>query len=493
MDRKVAEYLCALNLDACSRFCSIKNINMTEVLPFDFKTADEVFNCLSSFMEVGVPLRYLFDNPNVWGIYMHSIVGERYAKGLNLVLCSKNPANLILYFRACYRFGFPAIDDASFDVLEKLYIQEYPALRFLEEQTYDDDEYNPIVTDAIKMSGVRSSGKKVSETISITDLSETSEYADLNADKSKSVRPVISVDEAFDFWSKAPNCRVNFSLKIDGINTKMLFSQENNIGLNLALSRGRATNSIDYTNAVRNMFQVKNINDKLLNGKVTGESFVSLEDLKVLNSRYPDKEYKTPKSAAMAMLRSPDNFLVEDYNLLSFLAFDYNDGRPDVTFKQLKEAGLEVPPNLEFDGEQIPKNDIKEFSNWMDLNVLKPLYDKGQKLGIGSDGVVMYLLADINTERRDKYSDSTIAIKYSYWSAASYLSKVVDIIFEQKRVEASIVLVVEPVVMRDSNTATRVGIGSPDILIKDGVKKGDTIEFERKSEAYNVYLRKVNV
>ena len=72
----------------------------------------------------------------------------------------------------------------------------------------------------------------------------------------------------------------------------------------------------------------------------------------------------------------------------------------------------------------------------------------------------------------------------------TYQSIVTRIIFEQRRVEASIVLEVEPVVMRDHNTATRVGVGSPDILIRDDVRLGDTIEFERKSEAYNVYLRK---
>ena len=126
----------------------------------------------------------------------------------------------------------------------------------------------------------------------------------------------------------------------------------------------------------------------------------------------------------------------------------------------------------------------------MNTHVLDPLYEQGNKLGIGSDGVVMYLLADINTERKDKYSDSNIAIKYGHWAAATYVSRVTGIVFEQRRVEASIVLEIEPCLTRDMNTATRVGVGSPDILIRDGIRIGDEIVFERKSEAYNVYLRK---
>ena len=84
-----------------------------------------------------------------------------------------------------------------------------------------------------------------------------------------------------------------------------------------------------------------------------------------------------------------------------------------------------------------------------------------------------------------------VALKFSHWTESEYQSKVLDILFEQNRVEISVVLKIEPVTTRDFNVATRVGIGSPAILVHDGVKIGDTIAFTRKSEANNVYLRKV--
>lgn len=487
---RIAEYLGALDLSACAQYCTNANLQFCEVTPFEFNGPDDVFNCLRTFLGEGVSPHFLFKNADLWGSYLKSISDARFHNGIELALSTGNPADLIMYFRACYRFGFPVIDDKSFDVLEDLYISTYPALSFLEEQTYDDDEYNSIVMNAVKMSGVRNVGKSAAASLNKMNLADNPEYADLNTEKSTSIRPVITPEEAFEFWRNAPSCRVHFSLKIDGVNTKALFSSEEGKGLELSISRGRATDSIDYTEALKNALQSKGVTGEALFGRVTGESFVGLNDLKIIQNRYVDKDYKTPKSTAMAMLRAPGNFMVEDYKYLSFFAFDYNGMRPDKAFKELQAAGLQVPPYLIFDGKDIPRTSVEEFNNWLIPNVLDPMWDFGEKLGIGSDGVVMYLLADINTERNDKYSDSNIAIKYHHWAAATYVSRVKRIVFEQKRVEASIVLEIEPVVMRDKNTATRVGVGSPDILICDNVRVGDMIEFERKSEAYNVYLRK---
>ena len=482
---RVAEYIASLSEEYLQRYCEYYKIPLVDVIPYEFQHGDEVYTCLGVFLDDGIPLDILFLNPDVWGMYLKEITEERYHPALDMLLYNGGPADLILYFRACYRLGFPAIDDKSSDVLEDLYVATFPALRFLKEQTYDDDEYTGLVSEAIRLSGVRSTGKRVTTTVN-----DNTVYNELNLEKSTSIRPIITSEEAFDFWKAAPKCRVHFSLKIDGVNTKVSFSTKEDEGLQLALSRGRATDSIDYTEAVRRLLEIRGIDDTKLSGRITGESFVGLEALPIIQAHYPDKEYKTPKSTAMAMLRAPDNFLEEDYKYLSFNAFDCEGMLPDAAFKLLQEAGMEVPPYLEFDGESIPRDTLENFNSWMDANVLKPLYEAGETYGVASDGVVMFLLADINTERKDKYSDSNIAIKYGPWGAVTYQSVVTRIIFEQRRVEASIVLEVEPVVMRDHNTATRVGVGSPDILIRDDVRLGDTIEFERKSEAYNVYLRK---
>ena len=483
---KVAEYLSTLNTQWCDTYCKSFGVDFTKVIPFDFTNGDEVYDCLKTFLEEGVPVVCLFNCSEIWGIYLKSIVEERYHTGLDLVLSMQSPLDVIMYFRACYRFGFPAIDDKSFDTLEALYIQSYPALSFLNEQTYDDDDYNSIVMEAIRLSGVKNTGKTVVSNPAIAVQHE--DYANLNTEKSTSIRPVVSAEEAFSFWKSAPMCRVHFSLKIDGVNTKVSVAKD--VGLKLALSRGRSADSIDYTVAIQQVIKNNDIKAGELDGTITGESFVGLKELKIIQSRYPDKAYKTPKSTAMAMLRAPSNFVEEDYKYLSFYAFDYNGQPPNIAFEALSNAGFETPPYLVFRGDIIPRDSLDNFNEWMESHVLDPLWRSSERLGIGSDGVVMYLLADIATERKDKYSDSNIAIKYSHWAAATYSSVVKRIIFEQRRIEASIVLEIEPVIMRDSNTATRVGVGSPDILMRDGVRVGDEIEFERKSEAYNVYLRK---
>lgn len=487
---QIAEYLEALDSQAAAVYCSQNQIPFLNVLPFTFENGEQVYECLRAFLEAGVPLNYLFDNADIWGLYLKDVTEERYHTAIDLVLSSGNPADLVMYFRACYRFGFPAIDDKSFEVLENFYAATYPSLQYLKEVSFDDDDYNAIVMEAVRLSGVRNRGKTVSTSVKAMDVVNNPAYADLNTEKSKSIRPVVSEEEAFTFWVNAPICPVHFSLKIDGVNTKVLCSTEGK-GLELALSRGRAADSIDYTEAVRRVFTSRGIDSTKLSGRLTGESFVPLKDLPIIQSRYPDKDYKTPKSTAMAMLRAPDNFEEEDYKYLQFFAFNYGDQKPDTAFAALQACGISTPPALQFEGTEIPRDSIEHFNAWMQEKVLDTMKEASEELGIGSDGVVMYLLADINTERKDQYSDSNIAIKYSHWAAAHYHSRVVNILFEQRRVEASIVLEIEPTVMRDNNTATRVGVGSPDILMKDGVRVGDTIEFERKSEAYNVYLRKV--
>lgn len=485
---KTAEYLAALNPGACENYCRIKGIDFLEVNPFSFSALEEVVDCMSTFIAEGISLAYVFQCADVWSIYMKGVSDEKYHKALDLVLHYGGPTDFMYYIRGCYRMGFPAISNEEYDALERLYLDTFPSLSFFREQTDDDDIYPEIVKEAIRMSGVKSTGKSGAKAISKLNLTSNARYDDLNTEKSTSIRPVVDPSEAYNFWCSAPVCRVHFSLKIDGVNTKIASSEEH--GMELALSRGRSTDSIDYSEAIQTFLQLKGIDVRKVPGRITGESFVGVENLKTVVTHYPDKNYKTPKSTAMAMLRAPHNFIREDLQYLTFCAFDYNGFKPDESFRMLQEVGFDTPPALEFDGEEIPRSSIAEFNEWMNHNVLDPLYERGNELGIGSDGVVMYLLADIDAERNDKYSNCNIAIKYGHWAAATYVSRVTGILFEQRRVEASIVLEIEPCLTRDMNTATRVGVGSPDILIRDGIQMGDEIVFERKSEAYNVYLRK---
>ena len=124
----------------------------------------------------------------------------------------------------------------------------------------------------------------------------------------------------------------------------------------------------------------------------------------------------------------------------------------------------------------------------MENKILTPLKEIQERLKLPSDGVVCEKIGlDVST-RKDQYSDSSIAIKFSHWASGVYTSVVKNIIMEQKRVNASFVLEIDPVVTSDGNVATRVNGSSLSILVKHGIVVGSTINFMRKSSAYNVLV-----
>ena len=443
----------------------------------------DCLECLGCFMEQGVWLGNLFSNGAVWSLYLKSISEERYHKAVDLLTQHSGPGELMLYFRATYRMGFPAIPDQEYDILERFYLDSYPALSYLAERTQDDDLLPAIVKEAVRMSGRKdkASGTRVST------LDLDGKAASLNSEKSTSIKPVRSYQEAYDYLLQATPAPTHWSLKVDGVNTKCQFD---NGQLTVALSRGRASDSWDYTEAVRRMFKAHGWDMSKLDGKVTGETIVDLKALAQLQQKYIDKDYKSPKSLAGAMLRAPQKFDEEDYSGLILYPFEYSEQQKDKAFQQLAAVGMELPPELTVQWEAIPLGSIEEFSQWLDSTILDPLWEESQWRQIGTDGVVLQLLSDIEGERADKYSDLNIALKFSHWTEAEYEAKVVNIIFEQRRVEMSVVLEIEPTTTRDLNVATRVSIGSPAILVHDGIKIGDTIAFTRKSEAINIYLEK---
>ena len=450
--------------------------------PLEINDAASCMDCLVTFMSAGVWPGYLFNNGEAWSHYILSIAADKYHAAIKLLMGELgSPEDLMLYFRACYRFGHSVIPDQEYDALERLYSQALPNLSFLTEQSPEDDVLNYKVEEAIRISGFQSARSEVKKAVIDGDLA-----ASLNAEKSTSVKPVRSYEEAYEFMCAAPRCDIHISLKADGINTKGILEN----ALKVALSRGRASDSWDFTEALNRLFSQQGISLDGLDGKITGESIVDPGYLQVLRDKYPGKEYKSPKSSAAAMLRAPDKFGLEDYKHLKFYPFEFAELPKDEAFTLFEEHGFSMLPYRRFKAEEVKLGSLEEFTAWLD-ETLDFLWDEGVKLGIGSDGVVLQLLGVEDSDRADKYSDLNIAMKFSHWTEADYTSKVVEIEFTQRRVEMSCVLVVEPVTTRDLNVATRVSIGSPAILVADGVKVGDTISFTRKSEAINIYVGKV--
>lgn len=451
-----------------------KGVDFNALSTVDLTDPDNVTECLIFLMRYSNRMtRSLMIDKVIWLEYLKSYIDANHHDVLTKIISDGTPRDFLLWMRYQYKIGDSVIEDNDYDLLFSLYLKVMPELKELEKVTYDDD----ILSDVVE------------EAVGVVDSNKSSIFDELNSEKSTSIRPCVTPAEAFEFWLSAPKCQVHFSLKVDGINTKINFSEDGS-GVTIALSRGRASTSLDYTDAVRAALYHQNVDVTKLKGKITCESYVPLESVKILASKYPDKDYKTPKSTAMAMLRAPYNFDSSDIKLLKNCAFDYNGMLQDEAYNILSSSGFMVPPSLIYNSEDIPRTNVEEFNYWIEKNVLDKLYNIGEELSIPSDGVVMNLLIDTSTERKDVYSDRNIALKFGKWKAATYRGVVEEIIVEQKRVEASIVLQIKPVVTRDFNTATRVGVGSPDILFRDDVRVGDTIIFERKSEAYNTYMGK---
>lgn len=476
----LASTLRAIAPDSCATFCDQAGIPYAHVQPVDVDTPEQILNCLTTLIDTGAWPGFLFDNKKIWLKYILSIVDEKYRDPITMVVQLGTPADLINYLRACYKFGYQPISDAEYDAIERLYIGCYPALAYLNTETPDDSNYSIVVQEAIRMSVSKSARS------SVRVAKGDGAYASLNSEKSTSIKPVRSYEEAYDFLLSAPKCRTHWSLKMDGFNTKVLFKTDGT-GLDVALSRGRSTDSWDYTEALARMLSVQGVDASMLSGRVTGETLVDADAMETLRAKYPDKDYKSPKSAAGAMLRAPQYFEDEDYKALHFYPFECADLMKDVAFATLKKAGMNPPPAIIISEGQIPLGSLGEFKQWLDLTILDPLWNAGGARQGESDGVVLQLLTTVESDRADKYSDLNIALKFSHWTESSYASFVKKIIFDQQRVLMSVVLEVEPVTTRDLNVATRVSVGSPAILVNDNVRVGDKILFTRKSEAINIY------
>lgn len=481
-----AQVLKALDRKACEEFCQQNDLNYVAVPEAISDTPEDVLAMLSVLIENQQWPGYLFQCRPVWEKYILSIADEKYHNALSMVIQLGVPDDLIIYLRACYKFGYQVVGDAEYDALERLYLGTFPALSYLNKEVNEDtSSYSVVVQEAIKLSiskSVKNSPRVVAD---------TGAFASLNAEKSTSIMPVRSYGEAYAFLKKAPLCRTHWSLKMDGFNTKVL-CKEDGTGLEVAMSRGRSTDSWDYTEAMRLLFKAQGVNASKLKGKLTGETLVDVQALEYLRAKYPNKEYKSPKSTAGAMLRAPQQFEENDYRYLHFFPFEYGEIMKDEAFKQMRDAGLTPPPEIIIDSGAIPLDCLEGFADWLDQTILDPLWKMGGERQGESDGVVLQLLTTVESDRADKYSDLNIALKFSHWTESQYVSTVKRIIFEQQRVMMSVVLEVEPVTTRDLNVATRVSVGSPAILVNDGVKVGDKIAFTRKSEAINVYDGKVD-
>lgn len=379
--------------------------------------------------------------------------------------------------RYFYRYGEPIISDAMYDKLEenlkKFY---YDTFKEYFERTYDDD---PVPTEFLEMIGVRP--------IQVIHSKEKEQYFGfLNEDKSLSIKSVHGFKEAFEYFQMLRKERLRFvaSLKMDGVNTKMLYVDGK---MQLSLSRGRnAANSFDYTDNSLKVVPFEVDTGRKMQ-KIVGESYVLEEALPLLREKYgkPDG-YVTSKSATISMLRVAHDR--EDYKWLKTRVFSIEGLTKSHSemFEKLQELGFEAPPYLVINWDEIPE-DYDIFVSWVKEKILNPIWEKGK--GIPSDGVVIEVddYDWLGTEK-NQYVSRQVALKIEQWNNKYYKGVVTGIRIEQQRVFKSIRVEIEPVITHDGSKASVINCFSPEILFSSGAVVGNEVYFERNSNAINVLL-----
>lgn len=386
----------------------------------------------------------------------------------------KRYAAIYVLARYFYRIGEPVISDELYDNIEKLFREKYYD-RFAEylERTYDDD---PIPTELLKILGVNP------VPVASSNTERLNLYNYLNEDKSFSIRSVTNYDDAFLFFSGAKERKqdVCISLKVDGVNTKMLYVDDK---FALSLSRGRDEgNSFDYTdNSSLIMPPVFASGKKMLN--LVGESFVLDEGLLFLRKKYDKPNgYVSGKSSAISMLRVRHD--VEDYSFLKTAIFSANIGSTlTESFDILEQNGFLVVPHFLVKYSQIPVT-LEEFKVWAKSEIFDRMWSMHGFFP--SDGIV----AEINDlswtgMQHNQYVDRQLALKFEQWSYKLYKGYVKSIRIEQRRVLCSVRVEIEPLVTSDGNTARIINVFNPSILIKNNLHEGMPVFFERNSNAFN--------
>ncbi len=380
--------------------------------------------------------------------------------------------------RYFYKIGEPVISDAFYDQLET-YLKEkyYERFELYLTRSFDDD---PIPEKYLKLLGVNP--------VVPTPVPEKKEalYSYLNEDKSFSIASVTKYEDAFPFFQKAKEQKLDLviSLKVDGINTKMLYVDG---AFALSLSRGRAEgNSFDYTENSAKIVPLKLETDKKM-VKVVGESFVIEEGLPLLRNRYGKGEgYVSGKSAAISMLRVRHE--LRDYGFLKTRVFSIETGEDTLakSFQTAEENGFDVVPYFLLKWEEIP-DCLKEFKPWAKTNIFDRMWKEGE--GIPSDGVVAEV-NDLNWTgtQHNQYVDRQLAMKFEQWSYKLYKGIITDIKIEQQRINKSVRVQIEPLTTSDGNTARLVNVHNPSILIRNDLCVGSVVYFQRNSNAFNTVL-----
>lgn len=309
-------------------------------------------------------------------------------------------------------------------------------------------------------------------------------------DRTMSIRPLDNYKDAFDFFMATPNEDKVMSTKCNGINTNQTFQREDGdvfkfIG---GLTRGRDGNCI---NVSKNMARITSIHkpigcssDKVV---IYGESLVDDSVYRLL-PRKDGGTFTSSRMAAVSMLRvgEPEDYF-SNLKFYAYRASGLDCSTAWETFEELEKMGFTTPPKMFIKAEEVPK-EFESFKVWL-KEKMDWFYEENKKCDLPADGIVV----DVNDNNfigstDGHYTSKDCALKFEYWSEKYYVGVIKDIQIKQQRVNASVVVIIEPLVTEDGTTATRITGYNPSILIENNLSVGSKIYFARNSEAISCVL-----
>lgn len=284
-----------------------------------------------------------------------------------------------------------------------------------------------------------------------------------------SIRSPKTWAEVRAYFEAFPNNSFVASLKMDGICTKLGINRVNMIGQ----SRNRnSRTALDFTDAVNIAIPMPKVLSPIT---VTGESFVSWEDLDYFREKYNPGKYAMPRSAAISLLRTPKEYEVQDVKKLKFRAFATDKKMADYEseLQWLKLKGFDVPKYVVFKIDLT--KDIEEQ--------LLPIMDEVDT-GEPSDGVVIQVNErdlESRPEISGKYMSTQIAVKLGRWAGQEYEAEVVGLNLGEAKGNKGCTLQIKPFITEDNATITKVNAYNLGIVERNKIKKGSIIKFNRVS------------
>lgn len=278
-----------------------------------------------------------------------------------------------------------------------------------------------------------------------------------------SILPIDDIEKVVDFIMKFMHFLLFFSLKVDGINTKVVTGQNFS-----AQSRARnGANSIDYTEAMKAVIGQFTRASHM----IVGESFIKFENLPTLRKIYPKTGFKRSTSSAISVLRRPDEYS-EGLAFLEFLPF-YIDGAYTSKvemYERLESLGFNTPPHLTFDFRGMTREEVKDKV----LEIIEQL----SMNGIPADGIVCEIndLSYVETIN-GKYSDREIAIKVERYGKQIYNARVIRVNANPGKATFGIVADVEPFTVKGA-TYQKVNVFNLQYVLDYGIQEGSVIPVE---------------